>query len=64
MYIILEMSGLGSKKAAQPGQQANIFRDGDPVLPPLASPPSCCPGSGAILLPRPGICSIIIHNIY
>ena len=38
------------------------FRGGfprDPVLLPLAPPPSCCPGSAAISLPRPDIFSFI-----
>ena len=47
------MSGLGSKMAAEPGQQdgsearggwaPSLWVPRDPVLPPLASPPSCCP---------------------
>ena len=59
--MILKMSGLGSKMAAGPGHQAPPRNLG--AQPPLASLPSCCPGSAATLLPRPDIFGIIMKYV-
>ena len=59
---IHKVFGLGSKMAARKWWMGDWLSGGvlrNPLLPPQASPPSCCSGSAAILLPRPDMFRII-----